>query len=212
MQWLTCRYCLSTLSIFSCLKDYASPFLHFLLGTDSSLSDWYSWTLYHQPQAEDDKKELMEKDVQESFDITYVKHKGQVWDLGSLDLFWIAPCNQLSFDNHFIFAWILLFFFLSMLCGNCTMRAQGFCVYYIHRHHVVHAGLWNQFLARYGNSLLLCRHTSYLFIFQDNRPTLSTGGHCTILSNIIILQTCPYRFGHEIWSDFEIKLPKVGSD
>uniref|UniRef100_A0A3Q7G214 Thioredoxin domain-containing protein n=1 Tax=Solanum lycopersicum TaxID=4081 RepID=A0A3Q7G214_SOLLC len=32
---------------------------------------------FHQPQAEDDKKELMEKDVQESFDITYVKHKGQ---------------------------------------------------------------------------------------------------------------------------------------
>ncbi|XP_015071469.1 thioredoxin reductase NTRC isoform X2 [Solanum pennellii] len=32
---------------------------------------------FHQPQAEDDKKELMEKDVQESFDITYAKHKGQ---------------------------------------------------------------------------------------------------------------------------------------
>ncbi|WMV23865.1 hypothetical protein MTR67_017250 [Solanum verrucosum] len=32
---------------------------------------------FHQPQAEDNKKELKEKDVQEGFDITYVKHKGQ---------------------------------------------------------------------------------------------------------------------------------------
>ncbi|KAK4721110.1 hypothetical protein R3W88_011343 [Solanum pinnatisectum] len=32
---------------------------------------------FHQPQAEDIKKELTEKDVQDGFDITYVKHKGQ---------------------------------------------------------------------------------------------------------------------------------------
>ncbi|MCD7453368.1 thioredoxin-disulfide reductase [Datura stramonium] len=32
---------------------------------------------YHQPQAEDVKKELTEKDVQEGFDITLTKHKGQ---------------------------------------------------------------------------------------------------------------------------------------
>lgn len=132
------------------------------IAIDTIPLTWFSMYWLLQPLTEEvQKKEPTDRDVQEGFDITLTKHKGQVCIFLSpvlaimFQIFWYITfysSTVLAFNVLFVInSEFLISFtscFNSMLFGNYTMKAPGLYVYYTHHQRVAHVGLWSQFSAR----------------------------------------------------------------